>query len=75
MRRVLRSGVERLKWRHNVCIMAEMKIIIDCVELKKGKTRGRSEMLRERRRERKNKKERKRNKQGCENNFHSLRVP
>ena len=52
---------------------AEMKIVIDCVELKGGKTRGRSEVLRERR-ERKNRKETKRNRQGCENNFHSLRV-
>ena len=42
---------------------AEMKIVIDCVELNKGKTGGRSEVLRERRRERKNIKETRRNRQ------------
>ena len=48
--------------------------MIDCVELSKGKTGGRSEVLRKIRRERKNRKETKRNRQGCENDFHSSRV-
>ena len=38
MVRVLRSGVERLRWRHKVLYQAEMKTIIYCEKLKKGKT-------------------------------------
>ena len=46
----------------------EIKIIINRVELKKGETWGRGEVIRERW-ESKNRKERKRNRQGCENIF------
>ena len=49
---------------------AEMKITIDSIELKKEKTSG--VKWEEKRREKKNRKETKRNRQGCENNFHSL---
>ena len=44
---------------------AEMRIIIDCDKLKKGKTGGK--LCVERKKKRKDRKERKRNKQGCEN--------
>ena len=48
---------------------AELKIIIDSVELKIGETRGRSQVKEERRRERKTRKETKRNRKGRENIF------
>ena len=35
--RILRSGVERIKWRL-IFVYVEMKITIDSIELKKGKT-------------------------------------
>ena len=37
MVRVLRSGVERLEWRHNTCIMRSERSLIDSVKLKERK--------------------------------------
>ena len=50
-------------------------IIIDYIELKKGRTQGRSEVEREKKdeRERTERKQRETDR-GCENNFHSLHV-